>query len=499
MIQPVWRASLCLALLGTYGLLAGCVGQKQNVPLPAPAAKVSANHFYGTPVSGPVPEDTAAAITAPTTQNVSDSADASSTQAVVARFYVLEKMPLQALEPVGGYAQFITASRGGMPVLPTTKLTIGGRFAILQTPDDLWKKLSSYPFGRQTLVATVPGVLRSGQTVSFMIEDPESILDTLAGKPVHRKVTVQLYRPTQQKNGTLSLAIVLEDIADTPVRSRPVSDNSEDPGAPPTTQPTSIRTQRELALLSLPPMKGDEQCVAVLLPFRFAGYASEGLAAVLQLGTLAEGVDDLVAKADADVAAASEAVKKVTTRPVDTDSGLVQGLRSLANSETRRASLIFLASQTQAQLSADFALAADADVLEQYSAVVAKRISAENPPSDLGWQLDRIAFEMLAQAGSKRRMRSELRAVLTSFAGEAGRHASSLEELSQNLTSREELMNRLVAENLIYLEDNTPAARIRAYDWLAVHDKAPEGYDPLGRRKDREAALEKASTTGGQP
>ena len=47
-------------------------------------------------------------------------------------------------------------------------------------------------------------------------------------------------------------------------------------------------------------------------------------------------------------------------------------------------------------------------------------------------------------------------------------------------------------ENLIALEDSAPAARVRAYDYLAARGKALPGYDPLAPAKARRAALEKA-------
>lgn len=483
------------------GILSGCFGPRHEEQLLAPAAKISVTHYNGTPISGPIPAD----LTGPATTRAATE-PAPDVKAVVARFYVLEKMPLNALDPIGGYAQLITASRGGMPVLPTTKLTIGGRFTILKSPEDLWNKLSKSQYGRESNLATLQGLLRPGQTAAFTVEDPKSVLDTLEGRPVYRKVTVSLYRgaAADSKNaGRTLMAVSLEDIADTPVRSRSVTESSDDTGAPPTTQPTSIHTQRELALIQLP-AGGDEQCVAALVPFQFEESGTDALVAVIQIASPVNVSDDLVAKADADVAESAEAVRKIRVPSSVVDTALTQAMASLSDSGTRQASMVYLAGQTRAGLCGDFVLAADKETLEKFVAKVQEKFGTGEPPADLGWQLDRLTFETLAKICSDRNPPAELRSVLTSFAGEAARHGSSLEELSQNLTSREELMRRLVAENMIYLEDNSPSARIRAYDWLAAHKMAPAGYDPLGRRKDREAALEKAAaqagtTTGGQP
>jgi hypothetical protein len=58
------------------------------------------------------------------------------------------------------------------------------------------------------------------------------------------------------------------------------------------------------------------------------------------------------------------------------------------------------------------------------------------------------------------------------------------------------------AENLVALEDSSPAARVRAFDWLAARAKAPRDFDPLGPAGQRRAALDKAmdemaQSTGG--
>ena len=83
--------------------------------------------------------------------------------------------------------------------------------------------------------------------------------------------------------------------------------------------------------------------------------------------------------------------------------------------------------------------------------------------------LDRSAFEALAQsaAADSKPMPPELAAVLASHMGQAGRNASSLDELGRAARDRGEFQSRLLAENLILHEDLSPSARVCAYDWLA--------------------------------
>jgi hypothetical protein len=56
-----------------------------------------------------------------------------------------------------------------------------------------------------------------------------------------------------------------------------------------------------------------------------------------------------------------------------------------------------------------------------------------------------------------------------------------------------DLERRLINENRISLEDMSPAARTRAYEWLRQRELAPAGYDPLASAKERRVALDKVS------
>ncbi len=552
---------LCSLIMGV-GLVAGCFGTGQKEPLAPPTSAVTVNHFAGTPISGPVPEiaQTQPASTEPATQASSQPATQSSTepatepanqpatqaatqsstqpaiptvlipnaQEVTVKYYALEKMPENALEPLGAYAQLITASRGGMPVLPTTRLTLRGRFARLSAPQQIWDKLSQKAYLRQAQIGSGTGLLRPGQTVTFAIDDPQSILDTLAGESVHRRISVQVYRGEGKSEKNMTLGVILEDIAppedaddaqeknadnDAPaaaVKSRPQQANKHGmiwplrDVQPPTTRPASSHTQRELALIDVAAKK-ETQAFAVLLPFQFENSAINAVVAVVEIHAAGEIPVSLVSQANQDVNDAAQAMK-LTQAPVDQaeHTNIRQAFAAMQNSATRRAALVYAAGQVDAALCTDFALVANDANLDALTKSIVSQVSLQPVPKDLGWQLDRVTFQFLSEMARKRRMQIELRAVLTTFAGEAGQHAPSLEELSRNMISRDDLNSRMVAENMIYLEDQTPSTRIRAYDWLKARKQAPDGYDPLGRRKDREAALEKASqqsgsTTGGQP
>jgi hypothetical protein len=145
--------------------------------------------------------------------------------------------------------------------------------------------------------------------------------------------------------------------------------------------------------------------------------------------------------------------------------------------------------------------------LEKLANTIAQQAAASSQPhtsAALSWLLDHAAFELLvlsdapsnssagSGAGASTPLPPELKAVLTVYAGEPARHSGSLDEIAQQSTSRQDLENRLTAENLVFLTDSSPASRVRAFDWLKARGLAPAGFDPLGSGKQRREALDKA-------
>jgi hypothetical protein len=181
-------------------------------------------------------------------------------------------------------------------------------------------------------------------------------------------------------------------------------------------------------------------------------------------------------------------------------------LKALWQPADRRAALVFLAAQTSAHICEDTALVADDAMLEKLATTIAQQAAAATDPhttTALSWLLDRAAFNLLVQSDSPgggspgnsaagAPLPPELKAVLTVYAGEPARHSGSLDDIAHQSTSRQDLENRLTAENLVFLTDSSPASRVRAFDWLKARGLAPGGFDPLGPGKQRREALDKA-------
>jgi hypothetical protein len=451
------------------------------VELPAPAADSTVVHFVGTPLSGP---------TLPSVGTSAPRLRPEELLGVRVTMIVLEHMPHNALEPLGAHARLIVAARGEDPVLPTTRLTLDaryGRFASLIAPGELNKVLPLAVTGRSRSLADLRGVLPAGVTASFRVADRRWFADPLAGKPVQRYLRVDLYRP-EAAGATLQVALTMEDA--------PLAPRTAD--IPPA-------LQRETALLDPP----DGPCLVLLAPFVFSDCPAEAVAIVI----------GITRNVGTDYAAAQDACRRDLANPAVVPPAVVQSfdwtlpaitaaMSGLDRPESRRASLVFLGDQTGAPILTDLALVADESVLAR---LVARFRVPSDPRSDaapmadkqaLGWRLDLAALGLLRDMQAGGAFPRELAAVLLAYTGEAGRHASSLEEICNGLTNSAELQRRLIAENTQYLEDGSPAARVRAYDWLRAREKAPPGYDPLASPRERRDALEKAlhpSAAGGAP
>lgn len=267
--------------------------------------------------------------------------------------------------------------------------------------------------------------------------------------------------------------------------------------------------QREFALLAAEPVAGATR-TAFIVPFAFGGSSAKAVAVFVEL---APGSDDpdheraLTQTAeDLRRSAAGAAARPDAFAVLSADwPALESAMSALAFPMRRRAALVFISSQAGARLCEDAALVADDESLAKLSERVLQALAppaaatnpaAPPPPArtreSVGWAMDRAALALMSEHLGMGDLPPELASILAMHAGEAGRQAGSLEEILKAATGQTDLDHRLTAENLILLEDNSPASRVRAYDWLRARNRAPADFDPLGAPKDRRAALERA-------
>ena len=172
--------------------------------------------------------------------------------------------------------------------------------------------------------------------------------------------------------------------------------------------------------------------------------------------------------------------------------GLARALEGLRLAGRQRTTLLYLAGATDARLAEEACLSATEETVTSLAGEVLKNADEAKNKDGLGWVLERSAYRLLAGALAERTLAPHLAGLMAHHAGEVGRHASYIEEVIGGTQSLKALSSRLVEENLLFLEDNSPAARTRAHDWLRARDQAPAGYNPLASTKERRAALDRA-------
>lgn len=504
---------LLLFCFGGTTLFAGCQATPPvEHPFRAPASDaVQVTHFTGTPLSGPT-------LTKPTPIRAADA------WSVSVRFVALEHMPADAGQPLAGRIRMLVQSRRALPVLPAERLLRGARWLDLNEKAGL-DSVVSPTAGHLALIAQPQGALPANVTASFTLSDTTGLDDSGASAASHRRIEVDAYR---SGSGDLQIGVALEDLADQAPDKTDLGEENKSSGASSEAKPQAAlgrnanvparsnaessaaasvppMFQRELAIIDLPPMSANGEQAAVLIPFHFTDTDAAAIAAVISVtpasnspehvATTARCEDDLQLAADA---AANDPQALTVVSPQWSIFRVALG--AMSNPDRRRSGLVYLATQTGAPLCRDVALAADGPTLDHLSGeirrVISKPAAGVTPDGDeLGWTLDRTTFQTLSTMLNSAKLPLELAAVLTSFTGQVGRDAGSVDEVSHSLGSRAQFMARLQAENLISLEDSSLAARVRAYDWLRARNQAPPGYDPQAARNERRDALEKFVST----
>ncbi len=439
------------------------VGCRSQPPAPMVIPEVKLTHYAGTPLGRaqtPPPDVTAA-----------------NSSGLDIRGYLIAAVPGQVMQPFVSEAKLITTSGGDTPLLAVASSLADARIGIGPLAIQTGASAAGGELGPVVDLDSHTTVLAPGISAQVRVSPAG------AGDRTSDFQDVELVFSQPAHSEVIRVALTRESLY------MPPADESQ-PAAPRLPQ-----LRRETAIAAVAYAKSEDLNVAVLVPVSFTPGARQSVLIVARITPANKDPAHVAAVA----VARSELAGGAGPTPSASYEELVlrSALRVAERSENRRAALVYLATQDQAPIFLDAALAADDAMLQQLAAEVEKaslsaaRTAIHGP---LGWMLDRIAFEMMGRSLIANKLAPELRAVLSKHAGEAGRDPASLDQLIGRTVSRKDLQNRLIAENYIFLEDISPAARVGAYDWLNAQGKAPPGYDPLGpvdqRRKTLEAAIE---------
>lgn len=491
-----------LLIVAITAIVEGCAN-KTPPPLQPPSADLRMSHFSGTPLSGP----TARAVAQP---------KASEALAVRISLIAVENIPRGAISPLGPHANLISAAGSGQAMLPSGRLTLGTRFGTGSDAQEFVRRLNAGEFGRVAQMNQTIGALPRGVTIALTAADPFSARSV--DPDDRRRFEILLCRramdagsPTAPSTESIELAVALCDVPAASPELEVTPDRSDAETQHPATMPAVSPTmlEREMAIVDGLVVE-DHLLIALVVPFQFATSESKATVALIEVFPSPEAdADDeshvqAVARCAEDLAhSIAEAAADQSRRTVVSSAdwpGYESAIAALDQPSTRRTAMAFLASQTAASICEDLTLVSDELMLEQLCldvraalvTHVASSSSDARTRESLGWLLDRSALQLLGRLQADDKLPPELASVLAVHAGEAGRNAASMEELTKSAASRTDLEARLVAENFIYLEDPSPAARVRAFDWLSARERAPAGYNPLSSVKERRQAIERA-------
>jgi hypothetical protein len=172
---------------------------------------------------------------------------------------------------------------------------------------------------------------------------------------------------------------------------------------------------------------------------------------------------------------------------------IVDAFAALSGLRQARPALVFLAGATGAALASDLALVVEDAELERFVKEVLESVpdpqAAAQEGATLGFVLESRAWGFLTRGMDEQPLTPERLGLLVAHGGELARSVGAIEDVLASVKDLGALEARIVQENRDALEDASAAVRVRAYDWLTVHSRAPKGYDPFGTLVERRKAL----------
>ena len=485
------RAHLVLALAGAL-LLSGCAMFSNSAPLPPP---------YD--LTGDVILHRGAGLRRKTT--LTELADPDPDPANVHRLHLrvdqLEHLPATTLAPLVGQAELVATENSDAPIRHAVYLVQGARVGAGDAARALQAATRDGQGGRwSTLIereVALPTVMSAEITLSARAEPPRNQdypRTPETENPLRNRVVFNLGR---HADGSYALVIGLADGRELRGRSyvsAPTDFSLEENAVVPSLEVVVSAVVPEvdggpLALALASPFAGPGKVLVIYAEVRPAPGA-EADDATRELH--AQAVELALAEGAESQAAAQERAEPLSETE---ELRLVrQRIFALLRAEPDRVGLVYLTGTIHAWTALDMVLVAEEEELAEYAerALPQGGRVSERPLSLelVKWHLEREALRLMARKVGDATLSPELRGVLLRHVGEVGRFPGMLEDAVKACANPEQLGQRLVAENRLFLEDSDPSARVRAYDWLRFNGGVPEGYDPLSSRDERRAALE---------
>ncbi len=472
-------------------LFAGChLGpQTPSSSLPGSMLQYDVSYFEGSPLSGDKPAD-------------SHSLRLEDTFGIIVTFVAMNPWSENTLEPVASQTQMITVLPANTAVTAVAQLMKRARVGVIQSETQFLEQITVKNPDVPLPVETLCGILPNGVGARFRILERPTV-----DSGAIRTLEIQLRRrlpqePESQEPSATGISLEISLVATgipKPV-ALPDGDNVASSGKEQKQSVSAVTSMLTTETILLTPQVLQEQDrLAIVLSSPFTGEEIAAFAALIEVkpppqkGT-AEAVayTALLKQCQDYLLAAAEVSGRKEGPQFDAGrQGIEDAIQLLQSPAHKQRALLYLTQETGAPLMEDIALSATDIVVDQLAqAITNEYVSGSSFETDkLGWRLEKVTYQLLVKLMSADQPSPELEAILIRHTGEVGRHPSVLEEMISDAISIKDLEQRLLLENSIYLEDISPAARVRAFEWLVAKGQAPEGYDPLASLKERRSVL----------
>jgi hypothetical protein len=445
-------------------------------PLATPPIELSVHYHAGTALGG--------ALASPSPEPIDETPE----QALVVkcRLVYFDRYRPEALSSLLESARLVVSDRGNQPLISYSARELGVRVAAGPSALEFVHQLDSGGFDRTVIAGEIGGALPQGVTLAVSYHG-SGAASTGSERAVSTSVEaaplspiLMLTRGTGEQAMTITALLSIED-------SSAIEDS------------VSARARRRGVLLAESPQV-DGAPLVVVIPPSSSPASTAPLAIVVEVSSppaiTAAAHAQALERCASDVArertAAEQSGRKLPPEEAYATE-MVCALQALEIARYHRAALSFMARSSGAELAESLALVADVEALESYVADAlmacggAQSLARASPA--LGWKLEATAYLFLANMSLREALPPELLALLVRHAGEAGRYPDELQGAIDSCRDTAALQGRFLAQNRDALQDDRPASRVRAFDWLSVRGLAPEGYDPLGSERERHAAL----------
>ncbi|MEM8709867.1 MAG: hypothetical protein AAGG01_02860 [Planctomycetota bacterium] len=493
------------AVVLAVALAAGC----QSAPLPTfvlqPPALVIEDSLLPGGALGPIPEADAA--------TGEEAAPGATTVAVRCRLLYLRSARTNGLEALAADSALVADLAGAQPVLRTPSLTASTLSARGAAANAWIDALDGAAATEVLTVADKEAIVPPNATFHLaaktleLVEDPRDWLDEFRDRgPIPRAIGVDV----TAKAGEAHVALTVTDLdpeRETALREAVLEEPDLPAGPPPPAQDEIIRRE----ILAVVPRPAIDEPLLLYLEPPFSG--GNGVAMAIIVERLPSGMADGEGETAA-ISALATAAERLSADRMPLTEAERQRLQNEEALEAFRVSggrpaLLQVAQESGARLAQNLAVVADASFLAELRTKAFPPPGEEESSSGSGktpkgvsvrWRLESAAWNLLAAGALEETLDPELSGLFYRQAGALAAFPDIIQDIVRSVGSSEERFEaRLDTEQRYFLEDASPAARLRAFDWLVERGADLGSYDPLGERAERRAALEELSQAAEAP